>query len=132
MYISLILFFISLFGIGIMVGHKIFLIRNGQLVKAEHHHIFIPDLEKMKHTGLRNAKKAGYIGTFIILRLSILSSNFIKTKSLALFKIVKEKINPIEKITEQKEVSKYLKAISEYRRKIRQMKHKIKEEEGIE
>ena len=57
----------------------------------------------------------------------------INAKNLILNNILKKhafKEKPLEE-TEKKEVSGYLKVISEYRQKIRQMKHRIKEEEGI-
>ena len=48
------------------------------------------------------------------------------------YKFKKNKNNLSREIAEKKEASKYLRVISEYRYKIRQIKHRIKEEEGIE
>lgn len=137
MYLFLILFFISLAGIIIMIGRKLVLVRNGQVKEIKHSHPFVPDLQKIKYLTLKGTKKFGYVALFAILRFFIKSSNFIKTNSIILIKRLKDKLkknknNTLGEITEKKEVSKYLKVISEYRHKIRQMKRKIKKEEGIE
>jgi len=137
MYLPLILFFLSLISIIIMIGSKLVLVRNGQVIKAQHSHPFVPELQKIKHLTFKNAKKFGYTTLFVTLKFFIKSSNFIKTKSKILIKELKNKFkknkdSPLDEIIEKKEVSKYLKIISEYRQKIREMKHKIKEEEGIE
>ena len=137
MPLPLISFSLSLIGIIAMIWHELVLIRNGKVVAAQHIHPFVPDLQKIKHLTFKNTKKFGYLALFLTLRFFIKSSNFIKTKSVILVKTIKNKITKnrdylADEIAEKKEVSKYLKIISEYRHKIRQMKHRIKEEEGIE
>jgi len=136
MSLSLILFFLSLLSIITMISRKIVLVRNGQVVKIQHLHPFVPDLIKIKHFTFKNTKKIGYTAVFLTLRFFIKSSNFIKNESKILIKKIESKLKKnkgefLDETIKQKEVSKYLKVIGEYRQKIREMKHKIKEEEGI-
>lgn len=133
MYFPLILFFISLIGITLMIGRKLVLVRNGQAVKIQYSHPFVPDIQKIKQLTFRGLKRTGYVVVFVSLRFFIKSSNFIKTKGVELAEELKRKFdnNKDGAIEEKKEVSKYLRIISEYRQKIRKIKHRIKEEEGI-
>ncbi len=136
MYLPLIFFFLSLVGIIMMIGFKLALVRNGHTIKIEHSHPFVLDLQKMKHLTLRGVKRFGYLALFVTIRFFVKSSNSIKNTSKIVLKELQEKFggnkNSLNEITEKKEVSKYLKIIGEYRQKIKEMKHKIKEEEGIE
>ncbi len=137
MYFYLILFFLSLVGIVTMIGRELVLVRNGHVAKSEHSHPFVPDLEKIKHLTKKGAKRFGYITLFVTIRSYILFSRFVKDKSKILIRQIKNRFrkninNLSDEIVEKKEVSKYLRIISEYQQKIRQMKHRIKEEEGIE
>lgn len=137
MYLPLFFFLISLAGIIIMIWRELVLVRNGQVIATRHSHPFVPDLQKIKHLTFKNGKKFGYIAVFTTLRFFIRSSNFLKTQSVIFIEKIKNTLKKLrknvpEEIVEKKEVSKYLKTISEYREKIRQMKHRIKEEEGIE
>jgi hypothetical protein len=121
-----------------MIGRKLALVRSGGEISSIYHvHPFVPELQKIKNATLKNTKKLGYIIIYITLRFFIKSSNLIKNTSILIVEKLKNKFkknkgsdsmsNP-----EKKEVSGYLKVISEYRHKIRKMKHIIKEEEGIE
>ena len=137
MYLPLILFFLSLAGIIIMVWRELVLVKNGLVVKTQHSHPFVPDLQKIKYLASKGTKKLSYVTLFIMLRFFIKSSSFIKNKSTILAKEIKTRFKKFRKDTsdetaEKKEASKYLKIISEYRHKIRAIKHRIKEEEGIE
>ena len=137
MYLPLILFFLSLAGIIIMVWRELVLVKNGLVVKTQHSHPFVPDLQKIKYLASKGTKKLSYVTLFVTLRFFIKSSSFIKNKSTILAKEIKTRFKKFRKDTsdetaEKKEVSKYLKIISEYRHKIRAIKHRIKEEEGIE
>ena len=120
-----------------MIWRELILVKNGQVATVQHSHPFVPDLQKIKHVTFKGTKKISYAVIFVTLRFFIKSSNFIKTKSIILIKELKNKFkksdsNSSNDTVEKKEVSKYLKTISEYRQKIKQMKHRIKEEEGIE
>jgi len=119
-----------------MIGKKLVLVRNGHSTEIEHIHLFPIDFKKIKYSSFQITKKFIYIMIFITLRSYLLSSKFIKEKSKILIKKIENKlkknIDGISDELEKKEVSKYLKMISEYRQKIRKMKHQIKREEGIE
>lgn len=136
MYLPLIFFFLSLVGIITMIWRQLILVKNGQVAIAQHAHPFVPDLQKIKYLTLKGTKKFGYVILFVTLRFFIKSSNFTKTKGLVLIKEIKNKLKKnkgsLDETIEKKEVSRYLKIISEYRHKIRVIKHRIKKEEGIE
>lgn len=137
MYLPLIFFFLSLAGIIIMIWRELILVRNGQVATVHHSHPLVPDLQKIKYFTSKCTKKLSYITLFVILKFFIKSSNFIENQSKILIKKLKDKFkknnnDPLNGTAEKKEVSKYLKVISEYQQKIRQIKHRIKKEEGIE
>ena len=137
MNLPLFFFFFSLAGIIVMIWRELVLMRNGQVAIAQHSHPFVPELQRIKHLTFKNSKKLGYTIIFLTLRFFIKSSNFIKNQSIILAKKIngifkKLRKNAGSETVEKKEVSKYLRVISEYRQKIREMKHRIKEEEGIE
>ena len=120
-----------------MISRKLILVRNGQTVNIRHPHPFVPDLVKIKYFIFKGIKRVGYAVVFLTLRFFIKFSNFIKNRGKILTRELKEKFkrnngNLLDETMQKKEVSRYLKVISEYRSKIRTIKHKIKEEEGIE
>ena len=140
MYFFLILFFISLIAITIMISRKLLLLSN---IEGHHHNSYLGevlisdmfDFDKLKKLTFKNGKKIGHATIWITLRIYIISSNFVNKKRKEIVVKVKNRLNRNRhnSITEEKkEVSKYIKMISEYRQKIRKIKHKIKEEEGIE
>ena len=122
-----------------MIGRKLMLLNN-----LEGHTIHnttetflseILDFNKIKHLTIKNSKKMGHTTIWVILRIYLISSNFINKKRKEIVVKIKEKIkkhHKSEETIQPKEDSKYIKIISEYRQKIKHMKHKIKEEEGIE
>lgn len=137
MYLFLILFFLSLAGIMVMIGRKFILLKNGSLVSAEEKFsIKIPNLHEVKYITTKSTKKYGFIALVIILRSYILSVHTIKKT----YKKSKHKIKELHKKylpqkqreVEPKEVSGFLKKVSDYKQKIRKIKHQIKAEEGIE
>jgi len=123
-----------------MIGDKVLLINYETKHPEYNNENFlgeVVDFDKVKYSIAKNLKNGGHIFIWIVLRSYILSLNFLNKKRKEISKKIKEKMNktkfdengnPINK----QEVSKYLKVISEYRQKIRRIKHKIKEEEGIE
>ena len=137
MPIILTLFFLSLSGIIYMIGNKLIVLQKEGLEVGEHVKINTPDLQDIKVIVVKNTKKYSFILLVLTLRFSVKSTHFIKTKS----KEIKEKIIiKIKKITtskkhgtpeQQKEISGFLKTISDYKKKVKRIKHKIKEEEGI-
>lgn len=112
-----------------MVGRKLSVVRNGQMVESYHLHPFIPDLHKIRRLAFESIKKYGHLSLIVILRSYIKSSNFLKNK----YNETKIKIKNInrQKIMngERQEISKFLKVISDYKHKIREIKHRIHEEE---
>jgi len=138
MSLPLISFSVSLLGIIVMIWRKLVLFRQGTLEDIKHSHPFAIDFEKIKYFASKAGKKLRYGLLFIVLKSSIKASNFIKTKWVLLLDEIKNRVLKkttvinADGITEKKEVSKYLKIISEYQQKIRNMKYRIKKEEGIE
>lgn len=134
MAIILILFFLSLAGVIFMIGNKLILLKEGQLVAQENFPIEIPNLQEAKYIAIKHVKKHSYIILVESIRFSIKSSNFLKRMS----KKIKDKINNIfrkhilkkaEEEIKTKEVSGFLKMISEYKQKIRKIKDKVIKEE---
>lgn len=138
MYILLILFFIALLGIGILIGRKLLLLRNGEvmIIESEYAHPFVPDLEKIKEATAKHTKKFGYVALVATIRVYLRSANLIKSTSKNIKDKIKNLINKIinkntGKMPEKREVSKFLKMVSDYKYKIRNIKHRIHEEEGM-
>jgi peroxiredoxin len=118
-----------------MIGRKLVLtnIKKNEFTEK---FVFEPfDLDELKHISIKKLKRYGFIVLVITLRISIKSSHSFKN----LYKKIKNKtITTIDKNLfnknkkhEEKEVSNFLKMVSDYKHRIRQIKHKIKEEEGI-
>ncbi len=135
MSLPLILFFTSLLGMAAMIGRKFLLIEEIREKHTEGLLINVPDLEEIKDLASEKIKKHGYNALVATLRFSMKSSHYIKTASRGAYVKAKDKLNRLSKKEgeqgEPKEVSKFLKMISEYKHKIRKIKHKIKEEENI-
>ncbi|MEK7572629.1 MAG: hypothetical protein AAB493_02105 [Patescibacteria group bacterium] len=136
MYFFLILFFISLSGIVLMIGKKLIF---ADIKKGEDAEKFILEtfnLDEIKHIAISNVKKYGFIALVIILRFSIKSSHFLKSGygeiKNKMRSVIKNYLTHKEKEPKEKEASNFLKMVLDYKNKIRKIKHKIKEEEGIE
>lgn len=131
MYFLLTLFFTSLFGIAFMIGRKLLLLQDGQIVQIEHSIFEDPYLlEKLKHVTLKGAKKYSFALLVAIIRLYFRTSNWVKNKYKEItIKIKNIKGEKAHELAEKKEVSKFLKMIGDYKYKIRELKEKIKEEE---
>jgi len=136
MYIILILFFTSLLGIVFVFGRKLSLVRGGMVANGEHFHPFIPDFLKVKYLAKRGLKKYGYLLLVTTLRFYFRIANLIKYQYQKMKTQIKETIlkhtaDHTGNATKEREVSGFLKMISEYKYKIRNIKHKIREEEKI-
>jgi len=139
MYFFFILFFISLAIISFMIGRKLLLLNNIEGHSAhnatETFLSEILDFNKIKKLAIEGFEKGVHTLIWVILKIYIVSLNFINKKRKEIIVKIKNRLNKNRHdniVEEKKEVSKYLKIISEYRQKIRHIKHKIKEEEGIE
>jgi hypothetical protein len=119
-----------------MIGKKLIF---ADIKKGEYTEKFILetfDLSEIKHLATKNIKKYGFIALVITLRFSIKSSHFLKSGYVETKNKIRNSIKNYlahrEKEHKEKEVSNFLKMVSDYKQKIRKIKHKIKEEEGIE
>jgi len=139
MYFFFILFFVSLLVISFMIGRKLVLLNN--MEGHNTHNVTetflseILDFDKIKNTTIKNLRRVEHVLIWIILRTYLVSKNFVNKKSKEIVEKIKTRLNRNRQnhiLEEKKEVSKYIKVISDYRQKIRHIKHKIKEEEGIE
>ncbi len=162
MPLPVISFFLSLIGIVVLIGHKIVRQQDSGAGDGEHLHShlrhLVSDLQTIKYLAWNRVKRFGYLALFTVFKFSIRSINFTKTKG-RMFGIFLKKMtrkfleksrlsgnlppsaagrpagtgrNEQERAGEKQEVSKYLQVIFEYRQKLRRMRHRIKEEEGIE
>lgn len=135
MTIIISLFFISLTVITVMFGRKLNLVRNGEIEINESINtaLEIPYIAEIKQITVKKVKRFGYIGLVTSIRLYFRSTNLVKAKYQDLKTKMKnvQKTNAVEGTTE-KEVSRFLKVVSDYKHKIRRIKHQIKEEEKID
>lgn len=123
----LILFFLSLIGISFMIGKKLVLIRNGNVIHQETLPRLIPDIQTLKYTARKTTKQGVYIATVIVIKLYVQSGNLAKN----IYDKTKVKIQSLKKkdhATEKKEASKFLKMISDYKYKVKHIKRQIEEE----
>jgi hypothetical protein len=129
----LILFFASLFSIAFMIGRKLIMLQNGQIqiLNKEEASAKTPYFEELKYVTVKKLKVAGHKSLVETIRFYIKSSNLLKNK----YQDVKMRVKSISKKdireAEKKEISKFLKVISEYKRKIRKIKEKVKKEENL-
>ena len=107
------------------------LLQNGQVLHGGEITTQAPSLEEWKHLTITSIKKHGYAGLVATIRFYVRSTNFLKNK----YQEIKTKVKNINgkklREEEKREVSGFLKMISEYKHKIREIKHKIKEEENL-
>lgn len=133
MYFLIILFFGSLSGIVFMVGKKFLMLQGGQTLSRREAFFEAPHLEEWKQTAIKNIKRHGYVGLVATIRTYFRFANFLKNK----YQETKNKIKEIHikrqrnMHPEKKEVSSFLKMVSEYKNKIRKIKERVKEEENL-
>lgn len=134
MYFLLILFFGSLSGIFFLIGKKLVMLKNGQLLEAHKEEFFLktPPVEEWKEVTIKHTKKHGYSLLVMTIRLYFRSSNLLKNKYLEIKDKMKEKQNKRKKSTNdgEKKVNSFLKMVSEYKNKIRRIKEQVKKEEN--
>ena len=137
MYFFLILFFISLCGIILMIGRKMMFVNFKEVTHLGKFKLEPISLNEIKIVTIKKAKKYGYIILIITLRASIKTSHFVKSNYGKAKTKIKSRINNSKLIHrnkehKEKEVSHFLKMISDYKRRVKYIKHKIREEEGLE
>ena len=134
MYIVLIIFFISLIGISAMIGKKLILLKNGKIEHIERVLFDIPNLDQVKNVTVKNSKRYGYVILVETIRFYVRASILIKYIYFKTKKKIKEIYHRYfpHKIKEnkEKEVSKFLRMVSDYKNKIKNIKDKIIEEEN--
>lgn len=128
-YILIILFFVSLFGIIFLVGRKLFLLEKGVLSDIEERPFGIPHADKIKIYTINNIKKIAHITLIITIRLYVKSVNILRNKWSDIKSAIENKYDYINHNRDQREISKFLRIIGEYKTKIREIKHRIHEEE---
>ncbi len=129
MYFLLILFFGSLFGITFMIGKKLLMLQNGEVLNREEVFLKTPYLEEWKQVTIKNIRKHSHTVLVTTIRFYVRSTNLLKNKYQKIKSRVKDMNRKKLDEGERKEVSKFLKMISEYKQKIRKIKYKINEEE---
>ncbi len=133
MYIPLIFFFISLAGIMTMIGRKMSTVSFGEVLSSnDFSHPFVPDIQKVKEVSVETLKKIGHFSLVATLRYYVRLTNFTKSKYQSLRERINNKIHTggDMELKGNREISKFLKIISEYKVKIRDIKQKIHEEEN--
>ena len=81
MYFLLTLFFASLLGIVFMVGRKLLVLEDGQLISSdEKTFIKTPHWEAWRHITVKKIKQHGYAGLVKVIRIYVKSSNTLKNK----------------------------------------------------
>lgn len=117
----------------IIIGRKMLLAGNGQIMHKEYEHPFVPDFERLKKFTWNSTKKIGHLSLVTTLRIYIKSSNMIKAR----YNRVRAQMNKASRKNggvvdpaQKAEASKFLKMMSDYKQKIRDIKHRIHEEEN--
>lgn len=114
-----------------MFNRKLSLVNNEDIrVLEKETSLQIPYMTEIRHVTIRKIKKYGYVTLVMVIRVYFRSINTIKLKYAKLkFKLSNWHKHEIENGIEKKQISGFLKIVSEYKHKIRKIKHSIKEEE---
>ncbi len=134
MYFLLIIFFISLAGTAAIIGRKLILQRKGQGNGVGEPLFEIPPLSRLRNIAMAKARNLGDTMLVTAVKGYLRTVNFWKRSrdnaKIGIKKIWEKFDKP--KTPGDKEASKFLKMVAEYKSKIRKIKHKLKEEEGLE
>jgi hypothetical protein len=134
-YFLLALFLGSLAGIIFMVGKKLIMVQDGQVLVPNKAEFFLNTeyLKEFKRTAIKNTKKHGYLLLVEIIRSYFRSVNFLKNKYSELKNKIKELCQRRQKNThgEKRKENSFLKVISEYKDKIKKIKEQVEKEENI-
>ena len=117
-----------------MIGKKLILLKNGKIEHIERVLFDIPNLDQVKNVTVKNSKRYGYVILVETIRFYVRASILIKYIYFKTKKKIKEIYHRYfpHKIKEnkEKEVSKFLRMVSDYKNKIKNIKDKIIEEEN--
>ena len=130
-YFLLILFFASLFSIVFMIGRKLIFLKNEEIKNQEEILLELPYLKEVKNVTVAGMRKHGYSLLVAIIRSYIRFIKFLKDRYEGVKIKVKEMKNKKHGNGEKKEISKFLKVVSDYKQKIREIKHRIRKEENL-
>jgi len=135
MSVFLILFLISTFGIALLVGRKMLVLKNTEYSAPSDFDFLIevPDFKEVKTILHQKSRRYGYIALVITIRTYVLMSHTLKRKSETLWQFIKRRLarrNKV-KVPHEEAENKFLTKVSEYKRRIQRIKEKIKEEEGL-
>jgi hypothetical protein len=126
------LFIISFVAITIMFNRKLSLIQNKDvsILEKELSSLEIPYVVEIKYITTKKIKRYSYVALVTIIRLYFRSINLLKVKHTNLkTKLSNWHKRDIKNGSENKEVNKFLRMVSDYKYKIRKIKHNIKKEE---
>lgn len=124
----------SLLGIVVMLGYKVSLARSGALQMRGGFHVTFPNFAKLKSIARKGLRRYGFIALVIVIKLYVKTTYFLKQK----FQLVQSKVVDIlkknkkfgfDENSEKREVSGFLKMVSEYKHRVRTIKHRIVKEE---
>ncbi len=127
----LILFFISLISIALILYKRITLIRETEVVITDHSPL-LPDAKEVHYILIKNIKEFGFFIVAISIRTYVRSAIIVKKKTSEIYHQIKNKFSNYTQQalpTEKKEVSAFLKTVSDYKKKIKKLKNQIIEEE---
>ena len=117
-----------------MIGKKLILLKNGKIEYTERVLFDIPNLDEIKNVATKNSKRYGYVILVETIRFYVRTSLLVKYIYFKTKKKIKEiyhKYFPHKvKENKEKEVSKFLRMVSDYKHKIKNIKDKIEEEEN--
>ncbi|MEK7588913.1 MAG: hypothetical protein AAB438_03790 [Patescibacteria group bacterium] len=100
-------------------------------IEKKHSTLGVPYVLEIKDITIKGVKKVGYVSIVTTIRLYFRSLNFLKYRYEKLKAITKKVNGEVKNGTEKKDVSKFLKVVSDYKHKIRKIKHQIQEEEKM-
>jgi len=106
-----------------MIGKKLILLKNGKIEHIERVLFDIPNLDQVKNVTVKNSKRYGYVILVETIRFYVRASILIKYIYFKTKKKIKEIYHRYfpHKIKEnkEKEVSKFLRMVSDYKNKIK-------------
>jgi hypothetical protein len=117
-----------------MIGRKLLFFEKQPVIAEEEILVQTPDFKEIRHIFIRKTRKYGYVALVEIIRFSVRSSKFLKRQ----YKEAENKIRGLarkhithkkEEEIKEKEVSSFLKKISQYKHKLRKIKNQVIEEE---
>jgi len=115
-----------------MIGRKLFLLRKNPTIFEDRILVEYPNLNELRHIVIKKSSEYGYIILVEIIRFSIRTSKALrhhyKTTKKRVHKIINKRHVQKEEST-PKDVSSFLKKVSEYKRKIKKIKNQVIEEE---